>query len=145
MSTEPKSKRILVIDDDKSICFFFRNLLALDGFQVAACLSGLQAMDKLKSGPLPDLIVLDLMMPKYGGYEVLKELQQDLYQAIPVVIVTARTLDRETVAMMMSESNVSDFFAKPVDSKKFKSRIHEILGTTPPAQPASLDDFEWME
>ena len=146
MLSDPKTKRILVIDDDKVVCSFFRNFLALEGFQVAASLNGRQAVETLKSGSaLPDLIVLDLMMPNYGGYEVLKELQQESFKNIPVLIVTARAVDREMIDMIRSESNVGDFFSKPIQSKAFKSRIHEILGTTPPENPVRPADFEWME
>ena len=143
-STDPKTKKILVVDDDKMLCAFFRNLLALDGFQVVPTLGWEQAKKILESGdPLPDLVLLDLMMPKQGGYEILKDLQQDIYRHIPIVVATARILDPDLTAMIRNESNVKALFSKPVTTTVFKNRIHELLGTKPTG--IKPDNFEWME
>ena len=129
----PATKRILVIDDDPSTCLFFKSLLSPDGFQLQTTLSGKEGLEhlKLSSSKIIDLIVLDLMMPGYGGYEVLKELQEPGYQNVPIFIVTARNLDVGTIDMIRSESNVFEFWTKPVDTRKFKSKVHEVLGTQP--------------
>jgi len=140
----PGAKRVLVIDDDKQTCAFFKTLLASEGFQVMMAYSGQNALTALKSENMRkfDLILLDLMMPGYGGYEVLKELQQTDHSDIPIFIITARTLDSGAVEMLRSESNVSDFWSKPVDIAKFKVRIHEVLGTKPPIKGS---DDVWQE
>ena len=128
---DPASKSILVIDDDKPTCLLFKTLLTGEGFQVETAYSGESALSLLKSDSYEkfDLIMLDLMMPGYGGYDVLKELQQGGYQNAPIFIVTARALDAGMVEMIRSESNVREFIAKPIDIKKFKTSVHEALGT----------------
>ena len=137
----PRTKTILVIDDDKPTCEYFEALLKAEGFRIKTANGGEAAMRQIKSGPENqfDLVVLDLMMPKYSGYEVLKELQQVAYRNIPIFIATAKVLDQGTVELLNSESNVRGFWAKPIDSKIFKAKIHEILGTTSASsKPAAL-------
>lgn len=131
--TDPESKTILVVDDDETVCGFFEMFLSREGFKVAVVMSGKAALDKLKARIYQkiDLVILDLMMPAPGGYEVLKELQQSDYQDVPIFIVTARALDDGAVSMLRLESNVREFWRKPVDSQRFKQKIHETLGTTP--------------
>jgi CheY-like chemotaxis protein len=147
-TSDPQSKTILVVDDDKLTCAFFKNLLSSEGFEVKTAFSGRYAFNLLKtdsSRPL-DLIILDLMMPKCSGYEVIKELQgEPEHRNIPVFVVTARTLDPGAVEMIRSESNVSGFWPKPVETQKFKSRIHEVLGTVPKPKSAAKCSFDLLE
>ena len=132
MAQDPGLKTILVVDDDETVATFFEMLLIKEGFQVAVSQSGQAALTRLKKGGRAfDLIVLDLMMPAPGGYEVLKELQRLDYQKVPIFIITARTLDSGTIAMLKLESNVKEFWKKPIDPADFKKKVHEYLDTTP--------------
>ncbi len=133
LGKDPSTKRILVIDDDNPTCLYFKTLLGFDGFQVETAGGGEDALKFLKSGAFHnfDLVILDLMMPGYGGYEVLKELQQPGYQDVPIFIETAHVLDQGTVELINSESNVHGYWTKPIDTKGFKAKVHEILGTEP--------------
>ena len=94
--------------------------------------SGDKALEAIRAGHHFDLVVLDLMMPGRGGYDVLKELQQSGHENIPIFVVTARALDPSTFRMISLESNVQGILQKPVDMKSFHKKIHEVLGTTPP-------------
>ena len=129
----PDSKTILVIDDDRPTCLYFKTLLEFDGLHVETAFGGEEALNLLKSEAHQqfDLVILDLMMPGYGGYEVLKELQQPGYQDVPIFIETAHVLDQATVDLINSESNVHGYWTKPIDTKEFKTKIHELLGTAP--------------
>ena len=129
---EPKSKVILIVDDDDMICDLYKTSLARQGFRVVTAPSGEKALETLKAGRHFDLILLDLMMPGRGGYDVLKELQQPGFQDIPIFVVTARSLDKSTSQMISLESNVRGILQKPGDMKSFHKKIHEVLGTTPP-------------
>ena len=131
-STAPKSKSILVVDDDKMICDLYQTSLLRQGFRVVALPSGDKALEAIRAGHHFDLVVLDLMMPGRGGYDVLKELQQSGHENIPIFVVTARALDPSTFRMISLESNVQGILQKPVDMKSFHKKIHEVLGTTPP-------------
>ena len=130
---KPESKTILVVDDDRVACAFFETLLSRDGFQVEVVHDGESALNLMKSDAYHkfDLVILDLMMPRYGGYEVLKELQHGDYQSVPIFIVTARALDDGAVEMIRTESNVQEFWKKPVNAMEFRRKIHVALGTLP--------------
>ncbi len=131
--TDPAGTTILVVDDDETICAFFEALLMREGFRVVTADNGKSALEKLKdkASRKIDLVLLDFMMPAMGGYEVMKELQQADYQNVPVFIVTARELDPNSLAMLRLESNVREFFRKPVDQAELRKRVHDALGTLP--------------
>ena len=129
--SDPKEKAILVVDDDESICDFLRTLLQQEGFKVASVFNGDSALKIVRSEPI-DLIILDWMMPVLSGFEVLKLLQEEEHQNIPVMVVTARVTDDSTVRMIRREINVVDFMAKPVQPKNFIERVHSVLKTRRP-------------
>ncbi len=128
----PESKTILIVDDDHSICAFLESLLSTEGFRVITETTGEDALKLAQPDSFDqyDLLILDLMMPNYGGFELLRELQQEGYQKIPIIVMTARALDQGTVDMIRMESNVVDFMKKPVDPKELRKKVHQLLGTT---------------
>lgn len=130
---KPETKTILVVDDDNNIREFFEMLLNKEGFETVTSHSGTDALNLLRSDSYNqfDLVILDLMMPGRGGYDVLKELQSGQYQNVPIYIVTARVMDPGAVQLIKEESNVQGFWSKPIDSKDFKRKIHILLGTQP--------------
>lgn len=133
-SKDPSTRTILVVDDDRVAASFFETILYKDGFEVMVEHDGESALNLLRSDAYHkfDLVILDLMMPRYGGYEVLKELQQGEYQSVPIFIVTARALDDGAIEMIRSESNVHTFWKKPVNPAEFRRKVHVVLGTEPP-------------
>ncbi|MEA3307671.1 MAG: response regulator, partial [Elusimicrobiota bacterium] len=90
---------------------------------------GQEALDQARDKD-PDLILLDLMLPKYGGFEIVRELQVDAGD-VPIVIITGRYTDRSTSDMIKLESNVKDFIEKPVKPPVLTALIHQILSTQP--------------
>src|SRR4051812_40616627 len=94
-SKDPSTRPVLVVDDDRVAAAFFETILYKDGFEAMVGHAGESALNLPKHDAYHkfDLIILDLMMPRYGGYEVLKEMQQGEYQKVPIFIVTARALD----------------------------------------------------
>ena len=133
-STDPSQHTILLIDDDESL----RSLIAIAiqrvGFQVETASNGEEALAKLQNKEF-SLIITDLMMPKTGGFEFLKQLQGQGGGRTPVIVITARLLDRETKEMIKLEGNVVDFLEKPIQMKVMALSLHRFLGTAP-VQPA---------
>ncbi|OGR83857.1 MAG: hypothetical protein A2902_01550 [Elusimicrobia bacterium RIFCSPLOWO2_01_FULL_64_13] len=124
----PLGRTILVVDDDEATCGYLKSLLELEGFDVLTCHNGREAV--LAAGREKiDLILLDWMMPVLSGFEVLKTLQADERRGIPVVVITAKVTDQETVDMIRQEMNVVDFVPKPIRSVLFLKNLHSILGT----------------
>lgn len=130
---DPKEKKILVVDDDESICSFLKVLLEKDGFNVEVAYKGEEAL-KIVESKRVDLVILDWMMPILSGFEVIKMLQTDEYKDIPVLVITARVIDRNTIEMIRQEINVIDFVLKPIQHAAFLNRIHQILNTISPVE-----------
>ncbi|MBI4062869.1 MAG: response regulator transcription factor [Elusimicrobia bacterium] len=126
------SKKILVVDDDESICELLKFVLERDGFGVVLAKDGEQAL-RYAEAEQPDLILLDLMLPRYGGFEILRQLQKPKTGSIQIIVMTGRYTDRSTQELIRGESNVVDFMEKPINTAALVARIHTLLKTSPPA------------
>lgn len=128
-------KRVLVVDDDDSICELLKFVLEKAGFQVAVARNGEETLLSTSQNR-PDLILLDLMLPRYGGFEVLRQLQKPQTAQIPIIVFTGRYTDRSTQELIRNETNVVDFLEKPLNTKALVLRIYEILKISPQAETA---------
>ena len=102
-----------------------------EGFKTDRAMDGAEALRKVAASE-PDLILLDVMLPGKGGYEVLRELQAEGSGNIPVIVVTGRHLDRKNIEMMRLEPNVKEFMQKPLKPAILATTIHSLLQTRPP-------------
>jgi DNA-binding response OmpR family regulator len=136
----PKDKLIMIVDDDDSVREFLEFIVKKEGFQAATAADGEEGITKIQE-LLPHLVILDLMLPRYGGFEVLRQLQNGATANIPIIIITGRYTDRTTAEMIRQESNVVDFLEKPVKPAILGMVIHRVLRTTPPGMkiPPSED------
>jgi CheY-like chemotaxis protein len=100
------------------------------GFQVVTAVDGHDAMATLDVRD-PHLIVSDLMMPRQGGYDFLRNLRGAGGRPIPIFIMTGNSLDSSTIAMIMHESGAVEFFKKPIQTPVFLAAVHRVLNTTP--------------
>src|SRR3989338_1751176 len=132
--TNSADKLVLIVDDDKEIIDLLEAVVKKEGFKVEKAEDGLEAQSKARA-LLPDIILLDLMLPKAGGFEILQALQADETSDIPVVVMTGRRLDRTTSDMIRQQSNVRDFMEKPVKAELLTSAMHQILRTRPMKKP----------
>ena len=126
----PEEKRILIVDDDESVWDLLYYIVRREGFIVEKASDGEEALSKAKILH-PALILLDLMLPKLGGFEILRELQEGDTADIPIVIVTSRCMDRSTEEMLKREPNVKDFLEKPVKPQVLTALLHALLKTRP--------------
>lgn len=127
---KPSEKTILVVDDDDSVRDLLEFIVKKEGFKVEKAADGKEAIDKARS-VIPDLILLDLMLPKFGGFEILRELQGYETAEIPIIIITGKYTDRSTAEMIKQEPNVKDFIEKPVKTSLLAATVHKILKTRP--------------
>ena len=116
---------IVVAEDDPSIRDLLSQLLVLDGFKVTALSDGSSALDAVMSGH-PDLVILDLMMPRMDGLSVLRALRDnEATRTTPVVIVTAKTDDETT---WKGWSGGCDYYmTKPFEPDDLISAVHRLL------------------
>lgn len=129
----PAAKLVLIVDDDDSVMELFDFTVRKEGFGTEKATTGDEAIKKARL-LLPALILLDLMLPTRGGFEVLRELQDGDTAAIPIVPVTGRHMDQSTLEMIKQEPNVKGFLAKPVQPQALASLLHALLKTHAPAK-----------
>ena len=134
----PQDKLIVIIDDDDSVRELLEFLVKKEGFNVDTAADGEDGIAKIQK-LRPQLVILDLMLPRYGGFEILRQLQTGETGGIPIIIVTGRYTDRTTSEMIRQESNVMDFLEKPIKSAVLAMSLHKILKTAPPEMKAGAE------
>ena len=128
----PGGKLVMIVDDDESVRELLTYIVKKEGFGTVGAVDGMEALEKVEKVS-PDLIVLDLMLPRYGGYEVLRKLQTGPTSRIPIVVITGRYTEKNTAEMIRQESNVVEFLEKPVKPSVLASLLHRVLATEPPS------------
>ena len=127
--------RILVVDDEIYIVHILDFSLGMEGYEVLTALDGEQALERLKSDK-PDLIVLDIMMPKLDGYETCKRLKADpITKDMPVILLSAK--GRNVDQKIGFEVGADDYITKPFSPRKLVERINAVLGQSTPRQQRS--------
>ncbi|MEK6255828.1 MAG: response regulator transcription factor [Chloroflexota bacterium] len=119
------NRRILVVDDEERIVRFIRLNLEQDGFQVLEAFTGQQAMDRLRE-TLPDLIVLDVMLPDIDGFEVLRLIREN--HDIAVIMLTAKGEEDDRIHGL--ELGADDYVTKPFSPRELVSRVRAVLRRT---------------
>ena len=118
--------RILVVDDEIYIVHILDFSLGMEGYEVLTALDGEQALEKARDEK-PDLIVLDIMMPKLDGYETCRRLKADAdTKDVPVILLSAK--GRNVDQKVGFEVGADDYITKPFSPRKLVERINAILG-----------------
>jgi DNA-binding response OmpR family regulator len=113
---------ILVVDDQSSVRRLLEEYLSEEGFRVVTAVDGQEAIYTARHEQ-PDLILLDIMMPKMDGYQFLRQYRQE--RQTPVIIITAR--DEETDAVLGLELGADDYVIKPFRMRELAARIRAVL------------------
>lgn len=114
--------RILIIDDDEELCELVSEYLAVEGFETDAVNDGEGGLKKASSGEY-DLAILDVMLPKMNGFEVLRHLREG--SRMPVLMLTARGDDMERIVGL--EIGADDYLPKPFNPRELVARLRAIL------------------
>jgi len=120
-----RDRKILVVDDEERMVRFIRLNLEHDGFRVIEAFNGTQAINKVRSN-LPDLVLLDVMMPDIDGFEVLRILRET--SSIPVIMLTAKGEEDDRVRGL--ELGADDYITKPFSPRELVSRVRAVLRRT---------------
>ncbi|NIA24720.1 MAG: response regulator [Gammaproteobacteria bacterium] len=119
------AQRILVADDDPDILQFIRVNLELEGFQVSEARDGREAIESVMKEP-PDLVLLDVMMPKLDGFDVLRRLRTHPSAAnTSVILLTARTMPEDRVRGL--DLGADDYINKPFDVEELVARVKAVM------------------
>lgn len=115
------SKKILIVDDEKDIVETIKFMLETEGFECITAYDGEEALSKAKEEN-PDLIILDVMMPKINGYKICRLLKfDDKYKDIPVIMVTARSQMEDKA--IGKETGANEYITKPFDIMHLVERV----------------------
>ncbi len=115
-------KRILVVDDETRMINFIRMNLELEGHQVIEATNGVKALEAVRT-KLPDIVLLDVMMPELDGFETLRMLRE--FTSIPVIMLTAKGEENDKVYGL--ELGADDYITKPFGPRELSSRIKAVL------------------
>jgi DNA-binding response OmpR family regulator len=116
---------ILVVDDEKRMVRFIRLNLEQDGFQVVSAYNGTEALDQVRRA-LPNLVILDVMMPDINGFEVLKKIREA--SSVPVIMLTAKGEEDDRIQGL--ELGADDYVTKPFSPRELVSRVRAVLRRT---------------
>ena len=122
---------MLVVEDDEAIAEVVAYQLKREGHTVAVASDGVQALERLKGDPI-DLVILDLMLPRLSGLEVLRVLRRD--STTPVIVVSARDGDADQVAAL--DLGADDYVTKPFSVRQLLARVAAVLRRAAPGTPA---------
>ena len=116
------SNKILVVDDDLNICELLKLYLENEGYTAYVANDGKTAVDMFND-KLPDLVLLDIMLPKMDGWQVCREIRKT--SSVPIIMLTAKgeTFDK----VLGLELGADDYVTKPLDSKEVMARIKAVL------------------
>ena len=114
--------RVLIIDDDEELCELVSEYLTVEGFQTEAVHDGESGLEKARAEQ-HDLVILDVMLPRKNGFDVLRDLRQS--STIPVLMLTARGDDMERIVGL--EIGADDYLPKPFNPRELVARIRAIL------------------
>lgn len=120
-----RNKTVLVVDDEERMARFVRLNLEHDGFQVIEAYRGMQAIQSLRDR-MPDLILLDVMMPDMDGFEVLETIRE--VSQVPVIMLTAKGEEDDRVHGL--ELGADDYVTKPFSPRELVSRVRAVLRRT---------------
>jgi CheY-like chemotaxis protein len=117
--------RILVVDDNDMNLILLAKILELEGYHVVTALNGMEAIRSAQE-QMPDLAILDVMMPDMDGYELCRKMRQPPFDKnLPIVMLTAMSGDKDR--QLALEAGANDVWNKPFDMDLFKRRIGELI------------------
>lgn len=116
------NNKILIVEDDLSVSEMIQDYLEKEGYKVVTAFEGEEGMQKFQNATF-DLIILDIMMPKLNGIEVMKQIRRD--SSVPILIVSAKDTDVEKVLGL--ELGADDYIAKPFSMIELSARVKSAL------------------
>ena len=118
------NSKILLVDNEHDIVEFLQYNLEQEGFEVVPAFDGSEALDKLSENP--DLIILDIMMPRLDGFEVFRKIREiEAYKNTPIIFLTAKSGEVDEIKGL--ELGASDYIQKPISPKKLIARVKSNL------------------
>lgn len=131
-----KNRVVLVVDDEERMARFVRLNLEHDGFQVVEAYRGLDAIQKMRDS-MPDLVLLDVMMPDIDGFEALQMIRE--ISSVPVIMLTAKGEEEDKVKGL--ELGADDYITKPFSPRELSSRVKAVLRRAEMGTPTATHEL----
>lgn len=132
-----RNRLILVVDDEERIARFIRLNIEHDGFRVVEAHRGLEAMEVFRDA-MPDLVLLDVMLPDLDGFEILKMIRE--ISQVPVIMLTAKGEEEDRIHGL--ELGADDYVTKPFSPRELVSRVKAVLRRAEMSGMATYDVIE---
>jgi len=133
LENEASTGRVLIVEDDQEIAGVLRRTLRQEGHEVRTAVDGEEGLTAAAEF-LPDLVILDLGLPKLDGVEVLRRLRRD--DDVPVLILTARSELNDRVSGL--DTGADDYLVKPFERQELLARLRALMRRRPPRGAAAL-------
>jgi DNA-binding response OmpR family regulator len=131
-----KNRVVLVVDDEERMARFVRLNLEHDGFHVVEAYRGLDAIQKMRDS-MPDLVLLDVMMPDIDGFEALQMIRE--ISTVPVIMLTAKGEEEDKVRGL--ELGADDYITKPFSPRELSSRVKAVMRRAEIAAPTTAHEL----
>lgn len=136
-------KTLLLVEDDPDLLEVLRLTFEIEGFRLVLATDGEQALDKARRHA-PDLMILDLMLPKLDGIEVCRRLRSEpAFQRLPILMLTAK--GEETDIVLGLGIGADDYLVKPARPRELVARVRSLLRRSSSAQPTVTDEMISVE
>ena len=117
---------ILIVEDDEQVAYLLQFMLERDGFQVRVAADGRAALEQAKLSPSPDAVLLDVMLPFYSGFELIRLLRQlPGLENTPIIMLTAKSGETDIVRAL--DAGASDYILKPFQPTELMARLRRQL------------------
>jgi len=134
------SANILIIEDEKPIITLLEYNLSKEGYKVKSAESGEEGIQSIKNN-IPDLIILDWMLPDFSGVEVCRQLKKNkIFKTIPILMLTAKSQEEDKIVGF--ETGVDDYVTKPFSQKEILLRIKSLLKRTKPTLVEDISIYQ---
>jgi DNA-binding response OmpR family regulator len=121
-----EAKKVLLVDDEVDITMILSRRLSVNGYEIDTAKNGIEALEKVKSFN-PDLMILDVTMPKMNGYQVCQTLRkQDATKNLPIIMLTARA--EESDKSWGEEVGATSYMPKPFEDEALLKEIKKLIG-----------------
>ncbi|NUM46931.1 MAG: response regulator transcription factor [Anaerolineales bacterium] len=140
MNEDKPRQKILIVDDDRKTTELVRLYLENDGYQVFTAMDGRVALTDIRKYS-PDLIVLDLMLPKVDGLDVCRQIRTE--SNVPIIMLTARTTEEDKLLGL--DMGADDYITKPFSPREVLARVRAVLrrqSLFDPSEPVSQELFD---
>jgi DNA-binding response OmpR family regulator len=124
--TEAGSRTILIVEDDEDMVTLLQFLLEREGYQAILASDGRKAQELVDTLPPPKLVLLDVMLPYYNGFELVTHIRsKESWREVPIVMLTADSAERDIVRAL--DAGASDYVVKPFNPKELMARLRRFL------------------